>query len=136
MIEQYNLFRQDFLSIAEPFIDCDILDTLKANYAHDIDSRRKLSSVKDLKTFIRLLEKRNIISYKNIKELQCISNLFIGNADLESKLLDYENWLKTASISHLCDMYQSNESEYYLDYYMLTMYYRFYVRTKTCSFLI
>ncbi|XP_012229436.1 fas-associated death domain protein [Linepithema humile] len=109
MCEQYSLLRQDFLSIAEPFIDCGILDQLKQNYAHEIDSRRKLSSVKDLKTFIRLLEKRDIISYKNIKELQSISKLFIRKSALESKLLDYENWLKTVPTSHLCDMYQHNE---------------------------
>lgn len=114
MLEQYHLLRQDFLSIAEPFIDCDILDQLKANYAHKIDSKRKLSNVKDLKTFIRLLEKRDVISYKNIKELQCISKLFIGKSDLESKLLDYENWLQTAPVLHLYDMYQWNESEYFL----------------------
>ncbi|KYN36547.1 Death domain-containing adapter protein BG4, partial [Trachymyrmex septentrionalis] len=107
MFEKYTLLCQDFLSITEPFIDSNILNQLKCNYAHEIDSKRKLSQTKDLKKFIRLLEKRDIISYSNIEPLWCISKRYIHKPDLESKLQDYESWLKAVSSLSLCNIYQS-----------------------------
>jgi len=112
MLEKYSLLRQDFFNIAELYIDDNILNQLKRNYAFEIDSKRKLSQVKDLKMFIRLLEKRNIMSYSDIEPLWYISKKHIHRPDLESKLEDYEHWLKTAPLSSLCDTYQS-ESEYF-----------------------
>jgi len=111
MFEKYNLLRQDFLIIAEPFIDNNILDQLKCNYKFEIDSKRKLSLIKDLKMFIRLLEKRDIMSYSNIEPLWYISKKYIHKPDLERKLQDYKNWLETTSLSPLCYVYQSDESE-------------------------
>ncbi|XP_011698650.1 PREDICTED: fas-associated death domain protein [Wasmannia auropunctata] len=110
MLEKYNLLRQDFLSIAEPFIDSDILDQLKRNYAYEIESIRKLSQVKDLKTFIRLLEKRDIMSCSNIEPLWYISKKYIHKPDLETKLQDYERWLETVPPSSLCNKYRSDET--------------------------
>ncbi|XP_039308716.1 fas-associated death domain protein isoform X3 [Solenopsis invicta] len=111
MLEKYSLLRQDFLNIAEPFIDSNVLDQLKRNYAHEIDSKRKLSQIKDLKTFIRLLEKRNIVSYSNIEPLWYISKTYIHKPDLDNKLQDYENWLKnlTMPLLSLYDIYQKDE---------------------------
>lgn len=114
MLEKYNLLRQTFLSIAEPLIDHDILDQLKRNYAYEIDSKRKLSQIKDLKMFIRLLEKRNVMSYSNIEPLWYITKKYIHKPDLESKLEDYERWLNTVPSSSLCDMYQNDTSEYFV----------------------
>ncbi|XP_011160758.1 fas-associated death domain protein isoform X2 [Solenopsis invicta] len=112
MLEKYSLLRQDFLNIAEPFIDSNVLDQLKRNYAHEIDSKRKLSQIKDLKTFIRLLEKRNIVSYSNIEPLWYISKTYIHKPDLDNKLQDYENWLKnlTMPLLSLYDIYQKDET--------------------------
>ncbi|XP_018395352.1 PREDICTED: fas-associated death domain protein [Cyphomyrmex costatus] len=109
MFEKYILLCQEFLNIAEPFIDSDILNQLKCNYAHEIDSKRKLSQIKNLKTFIRLLEKRDIMSYSNIKPLWYISKKYIHKSDLESKLQDYDSWLKTLSPLPWCNVYQSGE---------------------------
>jgi len=113
MFKKYILLCQDFLSIAEPFIDSNILNQLKCNYAHEIDSKRKLSQTKDLKKFIRLLEKRNIMSYSNIEPLWYISKKYIHKPDLESKLQGYERWLETVSSLSLCNIYQS-EGKYFL----------------------
>ncbi|XP_011065459.1 PREDICTED: fas-associated death domain protein [Acromyrmex echinatior] len=107
MFEKYTLLCQDFLSIAEPFIDSNILNQMKCNYAHEIDSKRKLSQIKDLKKFIRLLEKRDIMSYSNIEPLWCISKKYIHKSDLESKLQEYESWLEAVSPLSLCNIYQS-----------------------------
>lgn len=108
MYEKYRSLRQDFLGIAESFVDSDVLDQLKHNYAHDIDSKRKLSKVKDLKTLMRLLEKRDIISYDNIEQLWYISKTYIDKPELECKLLEYENWLQTAPPLPAYNMYQSD----------------------------
>ncbi|XP_018367753.1 PREDICTED: fas-associated death domain protein [Trachymyrmex cornetzi] len=107
MFEKYTLLCQDFLSTAEPFIDSNILNQLKCNYVHEIDSKRKLSQTKDLKMFIRLLEKRDIMSYSNIQPLWYISKRYIHKPDLESKLQDYESWLEAVSPLSLCNIYQS-----------------------------
>ncbi|XP_024886802.1 fas-associated death domain protein [Temnothorax curvispinosus] len=109
MLERYKLLRQDFLSVAEPLIDSDALDQLKCNYAFEIDSKRKLSMVKDLKMFIRLLEKRNIMSYSDIEPFRYISKRYIHKPDLESKLEDYDSWLKTVPLLPSYK-YQSDET--------------------------
>ncbi|XP_050446654.1 fas-associated death domain protein isoform X1 [Cataglyphis hispanica] len=109
MIEKYSALRQEFLSQAEPFIDSKALDELKLNYMHNIDSKRKLSKVTDLQTLIRLLEKRDIVSCDKIEPLRYITKTFVGDLNLENKLHDYENWLKTMPTLHLCNMYQSDE---------------------------
>lgn len=113
MLDRYKSLRQDFLSVVEPSVDSNILNQLKRNYAHEIDSRRKLSKAKDLGTFIRLLEKRNIISCDNIEHLWFISR-YIGKPELEDKFLEYENWLQTEPPFPFYNMYQSDNSEYYL----------------------
>lgn len=110
MLDRYSLLRQTFLSIAEPLIDSNILDQLKRNYAHEINSKRKLSQIKDLQMFIRLLEKRDIMSYSNIQPLWYIMKKYIHKPDLQSKLEDYESWLNTVPLSSLCNKYQSDES--------------------------
>ncbi|XP_012540284.1 fas-associated death domain protein [Monomorium pharaonis] len=111
MLEKYSLLRQDFLSIAEPCVNNDVLNQLKHNYAHEIDSKRKLSQIKDLKTFIRILEKRDVMSYCNIEPLWFISKKYVNKPDLDSKLQDYENWLeKNAPLLSLYDTYQSDKT--------------------------
>lgn len=114
MLDRYSLLRQTFLSIAEPLIDSNILDQLKRNYAHEINSKRKLSQIKDLQMFIRLLEKRDIMSYSNIQPLWYIMKKYIHKPDLQSKLEDYESWLNTVPLSSLCNKYQSDESECFI----------------------
>ncbi|XP_070151487.1 fas-associated death domain protein isoform X1 [Polyergus mexicanus] len=112
MLEKYRVLRQEFLKQAVPFIDSKALDELKLNYMHDIDSKRKLSKVTDLQTLIRLLEKRDIVSYDKIEPLQYISKTFVGDPNLETRLHDYENWLRTMPTLHLCNMYQNDEVFY------------------------
>lgn len=114
MLEKYNLLRQEFLSKAELFIDSGTLDELKLYYMHNIDSKRKLSNVTDLQTLIRLLEKRDIVSYDQIEPMRYISKRFVTDPNLEIKLQDYENWVKTTPQLHLCNMYQSDEGKYFL----------------------
>ncbi|KAL0117706.1 hypothetical protein PUN28_008840 [Cardiocondyla obscurior] len=105
MLKKYNLLCQDFFNIAEPIIDKDILEQLKCNYSYEIDSKRKLSQIKDLKMFIRLLEKRDIMSCDNIAPLWYISKKYVHNSNLTSRLEDYENWLKTTP--SLCNAYKN-----------------------------
>lgn len=118
MLKRYKSLRQDLLSIAESVVDSNILSQLKRNYAHEINSRRKLSQVKDLGMFIKLLEKRDIISCDDIKHLWFISK-YIGKPELEDKLLEYENWLQTTPPFPFYNMYQSDNSEYYLQCFFL-----------------
>lgn len=112
MNEKYNQFREDFLDIAEPFMRSDILDQLKCKYSYQIDSKRKLSRIDDLRTLIKLLEKRDVISYNNIEQLRYISKTFVGETNLESKLIDYENWLHTVPELDSYNQYQSDNSKY------------------------
>lgn len=114
MLDRYNLLRQTFLSIAEPIIDSEILDQLKRNYAYEINSKRKLSQVKNLKMFIRLLEKRNIMSYSDIEPLWYITKKYVHKPELQSKLEDYKSWLNTVPLSSLCNKYQSDKSECFI----------------------
>ncbi|GAB1868055.1 Death domain-containing protein [Camponotus japonicus] len=109
MLEKYNILRQEFLSKAELVIDSGTLDELKLNYMNNIESKRKLSKVTDLQTLIRLLEKRGIVSYDQIEPLRYISKKFVVDPNLESKLQDYENWVKSMPQLYLCNMYQSDE---------------------------
>lgn len=111
MLEKYNILRQEFLSKAELFIDSGTLDELKFYYMNNIESKRKLSKVTDLQTLIRLLEKRDIVSYDQIEPLRYISKKFVVDPNLESKLQDYENWVKSMPQLYLCNMYQSDEGE-------------------------
>jgi len=111
MLEKYNILRQEFLSKAELVIDSGTLDELKLNYMNNIESKRKLSKVTDLQTLIRLLEKRGIVSYDQIEPLRYISKKFVVDPNLESKLQDYENWVKSMPQLYLCNMYQSDEGE-------------------------
>lgn len=123
MLEKYNVLRQEFLSKAELFIDSKLLDELKLYYMRNIDSKRKLSKVADLQTLIRLLEKRNIVSYDQIEPLRYISKRFITDPSLESKLQDYENWVKTMPQLHLYNMYQSDEGKCVLHLYTYNLFY-------------
>ncbi|XP_072753538.1 fas-associated death domain protein isoform X1 [Anoplolepis gracilipes] len=109
MLEKYSIVRQEFLSKAEASIDSKALEELKLNYTYDINSKRKLSKVTDLQTLIKLLEKRDIVSYDKIEPLRYISKTFVHDPNLESTLHDYENWLETVPLLHLCNMYQSDE---------------------------
>ncbi|XP_014467523.1 PREDICTED: uncharacterized protein LOC106740719 [Dinoponera quadriceps] len=107
MLERYKSLRRDFLQVAESSVNSDILNQLKRNYAHDVDSRRKLSRVKDLGSFIRLLEKRDVVSCDNIEQLHFILK-YIGKLEFKDKLLEYENWLKSAPSFPFYKMYQSD----------------------------
>ncbi|EFN73766.1 hypothetical protein EAG_02551 [Camponotus floridanus] len=109
MLEKYDILRQEFLSKAELFINSGTLDELKLYYKHKIESKRKLSKVTDLQTLIRLLEKRGIVSYDQIEPLRYISKKFVADPNLESKLQDYENFVKNMPQLYLCNMYQSDE---------------------------
>lgn len=114
-MERYSLLRQDFLSIAESLVDHNVLDELKKHYERDIDSNRKLSRTNDLGTLVKLLEKRDVVSYDNIEQLLHISRTYVNSPDLENKLLEYKSWLLITP--PFCNMYQSDYGEYLLLYF-------------------
>ncbi|CAD1473863.1 unnamed protein product [Heterotrigona itama] len=110
MEQIYICLREEFLSAAQYHINKNTLNTFKEYYMQYIDSNRKLSQIKDLTTLVKILEKRDILSCYNVKPLLHISNYF-SNESLQSKIKDYNIYVKNISYSLFCNMYQkTNEN--------------------------
>ena len=110
----YICLREEFLLVAQCHINKNTLNTLKEYYIQYIDSNRKLSQIKDLMTLVKILEKRDILSCYNVKPLLHISSYF-SNESLQSKIKDYNIYVKSIPCFLSCNMYQetNGESIYY-----------------------
>ena len=98
---------EEFLSAAQACIDEGILGILKEYYAHYIDSNRKLSQIKDLRALLKVLEKRDILSFCNVEPLSYISSTFLNNSDVLNKIRDYNKFhLQNTQYSPLHNMYE------------------------------
>ena len=98
---------EEFLSAAQVWIDERILGILKEYYAHYIDSNRKLSQIKDLRALLKVLEKRDILSFCNVEPLSHISSTFLNNSDVLNKIRDYNKFhLQNTQYSSLHNMYE------------------------------
>ena len=110
MEQMYICLREELLSAAEYHINKNTLNTLKEYYMQYIDSNRKLSQIKDLTTLVKILEKRDILSCYNVKPLLHILNYF-SNESLQSKIKDYNIYVKNIPYSLSCNMYQETNGE-------------------------
>ncbi|KAF3429053.1 hypothetical protein E2986_01638 [Frieseomelitta varia] len=110
MEQMYICLREEFLSAAHHHINRNTLNTLKEYYMQYIDSNRKLSQIKDLMTLVKILEKRDILSCYNVTPLLHISSYF-SNESLQSKIKDYNIYVKSIPSFLSCNMYQeTNEN--------------------------
>lgn len=102
---QYQQLRDEFIAISKIHITSEILEEIKNTYAHEINSKRQISSIKDLKKLIQVLEKRAVLSYDDIKVFRYIQKTYINVSDLEYKLKDYEDRFKSLNSTPNCNMY-------------------------------
>ncbi|CAL7943329.1 unnamed protein product [Xylocopa violacea] len=109
---EYLSLCEEFLSVAQCHSDESTLSNLKKYYAPCIDSNRKLSQIKDIRALIKVLEKRDALSCDNIEPLLYISNNFLNDCEIQSKLNDYLNYLKNIQYLTSYNMYQEpNENK-------------------------
>ncbi|XP_034183476.2 fas-associated death domain protein isoform X1 [Osmia lignaria lignaria] len=107
---KYNSLYEEFLSVADSCINEGILKVLKEYYTPQIDSNRKLSQIKDLRTLLKVLEKRDYLSYNNVEPLFYISINFLNDLKIESKIRDYKFHLQNTQTFPLINMYQSKDA--------------------------
>lgn len=90
MESRYKCLLEDFLSVAEMHVNQATLNSFKDRYRQCIDSNRKFSQIKDLRTLLRILEKRDALSCDNIEPLLYISN-FVNDRQMTSKIRQYKD---------------------------------------------
>ncbi|XP_017876548.1 uncharacterized protein LOC108622920 [Ceratina calcarata] len=96
MESRYKCLLEDFLSVGQLYINQNMLYTLKERYRQCIDSDRKFSQIKDLRTLLKILEKRDTLSCDNIEPLFYISNHFVNDLQMIIKIRQYkDNFEKT-----------------------------------------
>lgn len=103
---RYNYLREEFLSAAQFHITEGILEVLKEYYKQYINSNRKLSQIKDLRTLLKVLEKRDCLSYINVEPLYYISNNFLNDFQMGKKIEDYKFHVQKVQIVPFINMYQ------------------------------
>ncbi|XP_054014108.1 fas-associated death domain protein [Hylaeus anthracinus] len=108
---KYSCLREEFLSITQSNIDDRALKVLKEYYADYIHSKRKLGLVNDLRTLLKILEKRDVLSYSKIEPLDYISKNFLNDPLVQKKIEDYKFYLQNTQYLSFCDMYQ-DENEF------------------------
>ncbi|XP_043259738.1 fas-associated death domain protein [Colletes gigas] len=112
MEAEYSCLRDKFLCATQSYIDDKILNELKKYYEHCINSKRKLSQISNLRALLKILEKRDALSYSNVEPLVYISNHFLNDPLLQTKIEDYKFRLQNSYYPLLCNMYQhTNEAK-------------------------
>ncbi|XP_076247115.1 fas-associated death domain protein isoform X2 [Calliopsis andreniformis] len=102
---KYNWLCEVVLSAAQLHVDESVLRILKEYYANYINSNRKLSQIRDLRTLLKVLEKRDILSYSNVDPLYHISN-YLNDLQVQQHIQDYKLYLQNTAHSSFCDMYK------------------------------
>lgn len=116
---KYNCLYKEFLSVADSRVNERTLQVLKEYYTPQIDSNRKLSQIKDIRTLLKVLEKRDHLSYSNVEPLFYISSNFLNDFKIESKIRDYKYHLRNMQTFPLVNMYKSIDGNFLLIYLIL-----------------
>ncbi|XP_035723051.1 uncharacterized protein LOC118442027 [Vespa mandarinia] len=115
MQKEFKDLLNDFLNISKPYIDNNALEEIKSEYYYQINSKRKISGIKEFEELIKLLEKYTIISYDNIKQLYFINKIYVKKSNLLIRLEKYESNYNQAILSKYFppnyNMYQSDNDE-------------------------
>ncbi|XP_043798070.1 fas-associated death domain protein [Apis laboriosa] len=106
---KYICLQEEFLSIAQYYINENILNILKKYYAKYINSNRKLSQINDLKTLLKVLEKRDCLNYYNIEPLIYISNNFLNDFQIQCKVRDYKIYVQSIQYCLSFNIYQESK---------------------------
>lgn len=109
---KYICLQEEFLSTAQYYINRNILSILKKYYAKYINSNRKLSQINDLKTLLKVLEKRDCLNYYNIEPLIYISNNFLNDFQIQNKLKDYKIYIQNIQYCLSFNMYQESKGKF------------------------
>lgn len=106
----------EFLNISKPCIDVKALEKIKSKYYYQIGSKRKISDIKEFEELVKLLEKYTIISYDNIEHLYFISETYIKEPNLLTRLKKYESDYNQVILSKdfppNCNMYKNDNGKY------------------------
>ncbi|XP_076281312.1 fas-associated death domain protein [Lasioglossum baleicum] len=102
---RYHHLCTEFLSTAQLYVNDTVLNAIKEYYKPFINSNRRLSQIKNLSTLIKILEKRDVLSFSNIEPLVDIANNFSNEAPIFELIKDYKSLLKNIQSSKSCDMY-------------------------------
>ena len=108
-MERYTELLKQFQGISESHIDSEVLDRLKVEYKDIIDSRRMLETITDINSLLKVLEKRGVLQYDEIKVLKDIATQYVKDQSIQRALLDYEQWLAKNS-SKIDNLYNCGKS--------------------------
>lgn len=116
MEQEYICLRKEFLSAAEGHVNKIALNILKEYYKQSVDSNRKLSQIKDLSTLLDILEKRDVLSYYNVEPLLYISNNFLNDFQIQSKLKNYQIYIQNTQYPLSRNMYRESNGKLVLTF--------------------
>nr|XP_012148761.1 PREDICTED: fas-associated death domain protein isoform X1 [Megachile rotundata] len=106
---KYDCLREEFLSAAQFDITEGMLEVLKKYYTQYINSNRKFSQIKDIRTLLNVLEKRDCLSHSNIEPLSYISSNFLNDFEIKKKIGDYKLHIQNMQTAPLINMYQNTD---------------------------
>ncbi|KAJ8669057.1 hypothetical protein QAD02_000316 [Eretmocerus hayati] len=101
-IQPYYTLLQEFIGITS--ISSETLEKLKEDYRDKIDSTRTLDNICDMKSLIKILDRRDVIRYDNIDELKKIEQNYIKDESVKELISSYENWLEE-NIHNISNLY-------------------------------
>ncbi|XP_043274098.1 uncharacterized protein Fadd [Venturia canescens] len=114
----YTVLKGKFLRTSKPYIENrpDALDDLKSYYSSVINSARTSDYINNLESLLGILEKRNELSYENIKPLIHIEARYVRSPELGTLLRNYEENMHDYPVVPLFNVYdlyseQSYESQ-------------------------
>lgn len=113
----YVVLKDKFLCKSRPYVDGrpDALDDLKSHYSSVINSPRTASYINNLEGLLRVLEKRNELSYDNIEPLIHIEAHYVESPELRTLLRNYEGNMRDAPVVPLFNVYDALSGKYNIE---------------------
>jgi hypothetical protein len=96
-MENYIKLIHKFEEILHPHINNEVLNKLKEDYKDVINSKRVFEKIIDIRTLLKVLEKRGVLQYDNISVLKYITQQLVLKESIELLISNYERWLKQNS---------------------------------------
>lgn len=99
ILEEFENMCADVVSEVQKCIYPKHLEKLKTDYEAKIGSRNKLSSIESLEDLVKLLKKRLVLSFDNVKVLDELAEKYLEDeSEIVEKLQKYKALLRKADI--------------------------------------
>ncbi|XP_014209014.1 uncharacterized protein LOC106639767 [Copidosoma floridanum] len=93
-LDRYFEFIRQFEQISQAHVHGDVLEQLKDQFKNQINSRRMLETIIDIRILLKVLEKRGVLQYNDIRVIKHVAKEFIRDTSVEELILNYELWLE------------------------------------------